>query len=145
MAGAAKEEEHGCGKQWREANHRWRGMRNRHSKARIQFFRLRKTIFTIYALPPLFWVMHIADRVGSSDCNCLTVLVTSSCFQLLLSLLDVTRPGWNVFCQVLASGWFFPLPFSFGRRKGEGSFSKNGSVVSRARLGNCLFEQELEI
>lgn len=91
--------------------------------------------------------MHIADRVGSSACNypCLTVLVTSSCFQLLLSLLDVTHPGWNVFCQGLASGWFFPLPFSSGRRKGEGSFGKNGSVVSRARLGNCLFEQELEI
>lgn len=39
----------------------------------------------------------------------------------------------------------FPFHFLFGRRKGEGSFSKNGSVVSRARLGNCLFEQELEI
>lgn len=39
----------------------------------------------------------------------------------------------------------FPPPFSFRRRGGEGSFSKNGSVVFRARLGNRLFEQESEI
>lgn len=134
-------------KRWREANDRWRRMRNRRSKACIQFFMLHKMIFYHLCTSLLFWVMHIADRVGSSARNYprLTALVTSSCFQLLLSLLDVTHPGWNVFCQGLASGWSFPLPFSFGRRKGEGSFSKNGSVVSRARLGNCLFEQELEI
>lgn len=37
----------------------------------------------------------------------------------------------------------FPLHFLLGG--GEGSFSKNDSVVFRARLGNHLFEQESEI
>lgn len=40
----------------------------------------------------------------------------------------------------------FALHFLLGGGKGEGSFSKNGSVVFRARLGNRRsFEQELEI
>jgi len=51
MAGTAEEAEHGCKKQRREANDRWSRMRNRHSEACIQLFRLRKIIFTIYALP----------------------------------------------------------------------------------------------